>query len=302
MHWIAKDPLFVRMLADRFAELCADPNSRGRMRRSGRELYQLLIAPVHDDLRPGVAVIIEADEVLGEVPFQALVDDMGNYLCQSHPITYVPGISYISLQKNAEQAITPQMNALIVVVSHGDAETQLPPLTDAVSEAQDVARHFSHPLLLIEEKASLHAVTSSLATLQFFISRDTAASRRNAWSFCWLRWSLTAVGVSGSGVAPNNAVHNLRLAVLPTCSTQRGPDKGILDTAGLSRAFLRRSAAFSCRRWDVDSAAVISSSTLSTTDSCKGRRSVRHSARQGQVRLLKPHPYYWAPFDAFGSN
>jgi CHAT domain-containing protein len=64
------------------------------------ELYRILLQPILRFQKS--RLIIASDGPLGQLPFEALRDRKGNYLIQSHVVTYVPSGSTIWSQRNAE--------------------------------------------------------------------------------------------------------------------------------------------------------------------------------------------------------
>ncbi|HYM74904.1 MAG TPA: CHAT domain-containing protein [Candidatus Dormibacteraeota bacterium] len=299
------DPGNIRLQAQHLAELCSQPSSPlAVVRSASRELYRTLIEPVEADLRPHQPLIVETDEALSVVPFQVLVDGAGRYLQDDRPISYLPGLAYYTDSRTRVDRISADSSAL-VVASGGEPDEQLRPLADAVAEARNVAHHFGQAKMLTDDQASRSAISSRLSSTEVFhfaghalggegragllVSPEGHGPRRNIFD-------AEALG--------NVSMPRLSLAVLSACSTENGPEGGSQDYGSLARAFLSQGVPHVlATRWNVDSA---SSAFLmeSFYNNLISGMPVSQALAQAEsaLRQKEPHPYYWAPFDAFGKN
>jgi CHAT domain-containing protein/tetratricopeptide (TPR) repeat protein len=306
VKWVDTDAALVRMMSRRFAEQCATPvSSQQELTRLGQDLYKLLIAPVADRLQVNGILVVEADDALGEIPFQALVDPRGRYLSELHSTVYLPGIEYLPAAGRRAAAFTQDMQALVVAATHGDRDSHLLPLPDAIGEARDVARHFRNTELLIESEASLHAVTRGLSRSAVFHFSGHSRLTPERMQLLLGRGQDAAIAETlDVSTIDAEAVQNLQLAVLSACSTERGPDGGILDPASLSRYFLRAGVPHVvATKWNVDSEASAILMRIFYDGLASGKPVASALAHaETEVRRLKPHPYYWAAFDSFGEN
>src|SRR5262249_37835082 len=142
-HWVEKDVGLLRMLARRFGELCATPTSPlTAVSTTSRQLHDVLAAPLLHRLGPRRTVVIEADEILSAVPFQALLDSAGPYLVDQRDVVYSSGVHELARLRTSEARFSPREAALVVANPLGDASAGLPSLSDADREGTDVAHRF----------------------------------------------------------------------------------------------------------------------------------------------------------------
>ena len=67
-----------------------------------RELFQLLLGPSAHILNRKKTIVVVPDDVLWELPFQALKKSSGQYLIESHPLFYVPSLTALREIMNRE--------------------------------------------------------------------------------------------------------------------------------------------------------------------------------------------------------
>ena len=82
--------------AGTFARLCADPLSdRSLLDKEGRQLYQWMIQPVSGPSMRATTLVVEADDRLNAIPFQALKSQAGEYLGDRFFIIESPGLALL---------------------------------------------------------------------------------------------------------------------------------------------------------------------------------------------------------------
>jgi CHAT domain-containing protein/tetratricopeptide (TPR) repeat protein len=302
--WIEKDPAYIRLLSRRFAELCDTPSSSlTAFESTAQELYELLIAPVSDHLRPQQTLVIEVDEDLAAIPFQALINTNGHYLIDEYPIVYSPGLRYMAQLPTGDARFRLGMGALIVASSAGGPEAGLRPLADAVLEAHAVAGHSPGARLLIDNQATLAAVKSELSHATSFHFAGHAGRRRERTGlFLFSDTEREKTIVFDSSLLEGTSMPALRMAVLSACSTEKGEEGSALDSGSLVRAFLRVGVPHVvASRWDVDSGSSSALMQAFYDAMLLGRTPAQALATaEIQMRRRAVHPYYWAGFDAFG--
>lgn len=292
--------------ATRFLDQCSDPNSSmDALRANGKKLYSWLIAPQIQNLRPDDQITIEPDGEIVKVPFAALVDENGKYLGERFAIAFSPG-AYYQIGRPAGRALLPDQRALVVAPPAFTPETGLKPLPEALQEADAVAGHFHHPVLLNGTDATLDAVERALSNAEVFHyvghsygnygsvglllagdSRQTAAAMQEPPV-------LTAERISRLNLS------RLRLVVLSSCSTESNPDQVLTDPDELVRAFLLAGASqVIASRWSVDSETtamfmkLLYEKLLSRQPS---PQTVQVASNQLRQHNEFSHPYYWAVF------
>jgi len=93
-----------RKIADLRA-LLSKPNLS--YREQARRLYRLLLGPAAEQLRETAELCIVPDGALWELPFQALVDEGGHFLVESHSIFYAPSLAVLQQMVDTERKQIP---------------------------------------------------------------------------------------------------------------------------------------------------------------------------------------------------
>lgn len=299
-HWTEGSPNDIEAAARRFRALCSDPASDEiDLRQNARSLYDLLLAPVEQYLSPGRILILEPDEGLEGVPFEALLDAENHYLSDRGPIVTSLGIYYRS--GSPDVAITSKASALIAAVPASSVVGDLPTarLPDAASEGEMVARVFNGARLLAGNAATVPAVLSQLSGVSVFHFAGHAISSPQQSGLALFD------GLLGANSFQQVSFPSLQLAVFSACDSQDGFDGGLFDADSLAGVFLRaRVPHVVASRWNVDSVAARQFMTLFYR-ALLGGESVNNSVHEAQLGLRSipgmAHPFYWSAFTAFGA-
>jgi CHAT domain-containing protein len=250
---------------------------------------------VESRITPGRLLVIDADDGLAGLPFEALVDAQGRYLADRFSITASRGIYYRS-DNRAQISVTSGSTALIIAVptSSADAMQTLTPLPDALAEADAVASGFSNTSVLRASQVTADAIAANLPSAQVFhFAGHAVLSARHSGL-------LLADSFLSAADLRKMSLRNLRLAVLSACQTQDGSGGD-----GLVRVFLAAGVPdVVASRWSVNSAATREFMDFFYRNLLAGH-SVADSIRQAQISLRSrrgmSHPFYWAAFTSFGS-
>jgi CHAT domain-containing protein len=301
-HWIAFPVKQLRQLALRFRNLCSDPNSDlDYLQRDAHKLYDLLIAPIEQIISTERTLVVEADDALSNLPFEALLDSHGHYLAERVPIVSSLGLYYTDTLR-PEALLSKESPALIVAVSapgilEGDS---LPPLPDADDEARMVAARFDFPVLLQGKDATADAWQAHLSGASIFHFAGHAVASTNRAGLLLSDRLLSASSMRSA------ALSGLQLAVLSACETERGTGDSHLDPDSLVRAFLRGGVPHViASRWSVDSAATrffmqTFYGTLLSGTTVSGSLQAAELALKARPGMN--HPYYWSAFHALGRS
>jgi CHAT domain-containing protein len=300
-QWIEGDPGDIEARVNRFRSLCADPKSdMSDLKRNARALYDLLVSPIGQHLSPGRTLILELDDGLSGLPFDALLDPQNHYLGDRAPIVSSLGI-YYRVDGRAPVPITADVPALIaaVPVSKAAINLSMSILPDAISEGEMVARSFSTAHLLAGTDATVETVLSQLpgASVFHFAGHAIGSSQQSGL--------LLSDAVLSSASLEKTSLSRMDLAVLSACDTQGGSAGIVTDDDSLVRTFLRAGVPHVvASRWSVDSAATRQFMELFYRALLAGN-TVSESIHQAQSGLRSrpgmAHPYYWSAFTAFGA-
>jgi CHAT domain-containing protein/tetratricopeptide (TPR) repeat protein len=227
-----------------------------------RELYQLLIKPVREQLpaAPGSLLTIVPHGPLFQVSFAALQDEQGKYLIESYRLHYTPSVGVLTYTaaQHARQAKDRAGKALLVgdpapaVSDPGDDE--LPALPWARREVTEIGALLgTRRARVVTERAATEAsVRKEIeeADLLHFATHGVIRQTESMSSFLALARPNVAADTEAGQQRPDpltdgkltaDEVYGLRLhadlVVLSACGTALGPMSGD-GVIGFTRAFL----------------------------------------------------------------
>jgi CHAT domain-containing protein len=295
-----------------FHSLCSRPESDEReIRNYGKELYGLVIAPIAGSLDPRRVLLIDADDSLSNLPFQALMDGEGHYLGQTTPIIHSRGL-FFELERghrNEAQLFEEEAAILAPIAPYHLVNDPLP-LEDAIKEAQSVASYYPRHTLLLGKKATRDALLEALLHSSTFHFAGHAVFKNDR-----LGLVLAAVSQDDKAQADGELFSSedikkgissdLRLVILAACSTAAPGEDDLYSRRSLVQAFLRAGVAHVvAAQWDVDSEATRILMEKFYSELSTGK-SVAEALQRAQVFVWSrksPHPYYWAAFTAAGGS
>ena len=305
----------LREKVSRFHSMLADrhPNHR----TLSRELYQLLIEPIANELQNIRTVGIVPDNFLWTLPFQALTTKRGNYLVEQYALHYLPSLSVLhEMNDRSRETITNE--SLIAfgnpVIGRDEKLNQdVCPLPEAETEVAEVAAAVRSKMkkVLVGREAdekSFKALAPAYATIHL-ATHGVLDNRDPLYSHLLLTKTDGDVENDGSLEAREimNMHLNADLAVLSACETGNGrisPGEGVI---GMSWAFFvagTRSMVVS--QWRVNSASTsqLMKNFYQTLARQPNRRNKSQALHEASVRLRKDaryrHPFYWAGFVLVG--
>lgn len=303
----------------------------GNFRPHARALYDLLLGPALVQLRGKRSLVIVPDDVLWELPFQALQAGDNRYLLEQHAISYAPSLSV--LYKMTESAAkggggpraAPQLLAFGNPLSGG-----------ARSPGTAFVRHGGASALLPEAEREVKTLVRIYggASARAYVGADAAESRFKAeagrynvlhlathgevndanpmYSYVLLArdegsgedglleaWELTEMDLKSA------------LVVLSACETGRGRVGKGEGMIGLSWAlFVAGSPSAVVSQWKVESRSTTAlmldfhHQLLRGGGTGRARTSKAEALRRAALKLLRSaeyrHPFYWAGFIPVG--
>jgi CHAT domain-containing protein/tetratricopeptide (TPR) repeat protein len=304
-RWISTPLPPIEDLVLRFQRLCSDSSSDiVTLRRTGRSLYDVLIAPIQDRLKPGRTLVFEPDDFLATIPWEALVDSDSRYVAQRVAVVVTPGL-YRAMHLRPATAITGDSPALIVSVP-APAEEGLTPLTDAQNEAQTVAERFSSSRWLHGGNATLSAIRREIrgASVFHFAGHAVASPLRTGLLLSDLDPNTKLSRLVGGESLASTETDHLQLAVLSACRTGASSQVGGSGTESLAQALLHAGVPHVvASRWNVDSRETAEFMKQFYARLLAGNDAPT-SMRFAQLALASQpasaHPYYWAAFELQG--
>jgi CHAT domain-containing protein/tetratricopeptide (TPR) repeat protein len=298
-RWITLPREQVQRRTEHFQELCSDPRSSpAALRKDGRALYDLLVAPIAGRIASDRTLILETDEPIADLPFEALVDPQGRYFSETHSLVYSPGL-YVLAKLRPAAPITASRSALVVGPPNSSSDYR--PLPDATREAENIAARFFSARLLLGKAATVGNVERDMSDAVVFHFAGHARSSAGQVGLVLAKADAAQSPLlTSAGLAMYRP--KLQLAVLSACTTERN-DAG---ADSLSQALLHAGVPHViAARWNVDSAATTAFmehfyGALLTGESVAAALQV--AAAQTRNTPSSSHPYYWSPFHLLGRD
>jgi CHAT domain-containing protein len=298
----------ISTVSNRFIRLCSDPRSDTKLlQEDAKKLYGWLISPVEHLLSPSRTLWIEPDGILSLISFQALVNLDGDYLLKKSPIVYR---SAATINQQAQEPRVGMGDRTLVVSSSllsSQSSHRLPPLRDALREAETVATRFPNHKLLLDEEAEKGVIRNEFrrAVLFHYAGHYTPTGDARLGELGSL-FSYGQPDNSDSSVSAGFSLSRCKLVVLSACSTGSGEKLGLFDPGGLVRPFLRSGARrVVATRWNVDSR-VTAELMDNFYSAVLSGHTTPEALRTASLRLASDpqyeHPYYWAGFGVFAQN
>lgn len=267
--------------------------------RDARRLYRLLLAPAAELIESRHSLCIVPDDVLWQLPFQALEGSDSIPLLAHHTISYSPSISWLEAVHTAPaQRRRPES---VLAIASGDA------LPDSEAEIRAIAELYPHGDILLGEQATESAAKKSMKRHDVLHFATHGALDSESPMYSALLLARGSPIDDGRLEAREVAALSLdaRVAVIASCDLGNGsiyPGEGIV---GMSWAFLVAGCPSTVvSQWTVDSRATARLMTVFHRHLVKGE-SVARSLRRAALELRHDsdyaHPFYWAGFEAVGT-
>jgi len=319
-HRIAVDPALLSRTIDQFTRQLG---GRGLdYRRSGRALYDLLLAPAKAELAGKRVLCIVPDGVLWRLPFEALLTPGGHYVIENMSFFYAPSISVYRdmLARDRPRTRTRTLVAFGDPAIAGSRERlhtlyrgiDLGPLPEAEQEARAIARVWGAGSAVYagaqaRESTAKQEMTRSrivhFAAHGLFdddnpmFSQIVLATEKDSEEDGALQaWEMMRLDLHAD------------LVVLSACETARGRIGAGEGLIGMSWAlFASGCPSTVAAQWSVSSASTASLMVAFHRNLARGRGAFAkaEALRAAQLSLMREkrtaHPFYWAPFVLIGS-
>ena len=288
----------IELQSRRFADLCARPDSDSAVvAAEARTLYRRLVEPLEPILSPYKHLIVEPDQALWLIPFEALIDKHGVYLGDRYTVSFSPGLDYLA-SSQPWRNLGKESHILIA----GDPETKgKMPLKDAEEEAKGIARQFRYSRLLLQEDAGYRQITKQMEDMEIFhFSGHASASPDGVGLLLGDSQVMSVARIQASEFS------RLKLTVLSACDTANGPEGIFDDRDSLARLLVGAGVPeVVASRWMVNSratAAIMEAFYAQLLSGKEVSRALQEAARQVRQDPEFAHPFYWASFSAFGKS
>lgn len=284
----------------------------GAERKTGTELFDLLVAPVREQLNPLQEICIVPNKFLFELPFAALAPADGGPLLGDFSISYAPSanIFLICTENATTRVLSSQENLLSIGNPAFDLGAGLPDLPAAQTEAREIGAFYPQSKILIGREATKNAVLRSMKDAEivhvaghYVVNQDEPLSS----------YLLVAAGDGTiDGILTNRELiaEKLPKAKLIVLSACRSGVESYYDgegLIGLSRTFVAAGAPLVVgSQWSVETEATGNlmkrfhyyrrQQNMNTAGALRAAQLEMANDPNGRFR----NPYYWAGFAVFG--
>ncbi len=284
-----------------------EPNEQLKI---SKELYQILISPIKNNLDINKQIFIIPDKILFRVPFITLYSD--KYLIEDYKISLSPSANvFLNCSRKAKEFGVKQLETLLSVgdptFNQAEYENLLKPLLSAKSEAIEIAKLYTNPKILVEDNATKQEIKENLksADVFHFAGHYVVEEKTPLLSSLVLAGDKKTESNLANHEIITQKLSNTRLIILSACDT--GIEKYYKGEGmiGASRTFLAINIPLVvASQWSVDSQAtkqlMIRFHQLRKTE----KLFTNEALRQSQLEMLKDskfkQPYYWAAFASLG--
>ena len=276
---------------------------------SARQLYGRLLAPALSAIKGTDKLIISPDGALWEIPFQALMDNAGRHLIETHALSVAPSLTALSeIHKPRDRAWKFDLLAL------GNPATAGIPLPDAAREVEDVRARYPGGASLVRTGRDASADEFRRSAPFARVIHIAAHADLNDGDPLYSSLHLAAGTDAGDdGMLTAREIMsmplNAEIVILSACETALGaarPGEGMmgmgwaLSAAGASSAVLSQ--------WKVDSASTkefmvaLHRRLISHRGTEFRSASLRMTALERMRAPGQRHPFYWAGFTLWGDG
>lgn len=314
---ISSDELNKKVTA--YTKLVSLPGSENQdaAKKLARELYDLLLTPVINQLDPASEICLVPHKILFHLPFAALSAPSGAPFLAQFDFVYAPSANvFLLFTENARQKSALATETLLSVGNpQFDREEYkgLGDLPSAESEAREITRFYPESRLLIGREATKTAIQADIKNAEVINFAGHYLVKHGEPLFSGLLVTRTDGSAElEDGILTNSELTRLqlpraKLVILSACQTgveQYYNGEGLV---GLSRTFLAAGAPLVvASQWQVDSEATAELMKRFHFFRRQEKLSTAKALRRAQMEMFESargkfsQPYYWAAFATYG--
>ena len=162
-HRVEKQSNYKESIGDFFADLKNNTSDINSLSEKSKQIYNLVFAPINDEVKKANNIIIVPDGLLHYIPFESLVDPSNNeFVIESKNISYAYSASILSNLSNQKQkkhngflALAPSFKGNKMLAMRGETNLSpkevrqdLPALHGAAKEVKAIGAYFTGTILL----------------------------------------------------------------------------------------------------------------------------------------------------------
>ncbi|HRH44914.1 MAG TPA: CHAT domain-containing protein, partial [Pyrinomonadaceae bacterium] len=306
--------------------------NRDEYEKSGRELYNLLIAPAELSLKGKKEIVIVADSALWNLPFQALINQQNHFLLEDFVLSYAPSLTALrEMQKISENhAAQPETQNYLLAFGNPTFETNQieKQINTAILRGDETLLSLPEAEEEVKSLGNLYGKQRSKIYLKKEATEDRAKNESGKFKiiqfathgvfndanplYSYLLLSPnTELGEDGMLEARELMNLNLSadLVVLSACETARGRVGTGEGLTGMTWALFNAGVPSTvASQWKVSSAGtteIMRDFHRLLLDKTQSNDKAK-ALRQAELNFLRgknyKHPYYWAGFILIGNN
>jgi CHAT domain-containing protein len=307
-------------------------NRSAGYKESAAKLYDLLLKPAQAQLQNINNLIIVPDDVLWELPFQALQASPTRFLLQDYAISYAPSLTVLREMNKKRRFKTNPATTTLLAFGNPDIgeETKsrveaiymiekLEPLPEAERQVKALAQLYgsTQSKTYIGAEAKEGRIKQEASRYRILHLATHGILNNTSPMYSHLLFSQSPGDVNEDGLLEAWEIMkmglNADLAVLSACDTARGKVSAGEGVIGLSWAlFVAGCPAAVVSQWKVESASTTQlmlefhRRLKANVSQSKPPSSKAEALRQAALKLLASkdykHPFYWAAFIVVGDN
>jgi CHAT domain-containing protein/predicted negative regulator of RcsB-dependent stress response len=266
-----------------------------------RELYKILIVPIHPFLKENSNLVIVPHSILHFLPFHALIDEKNTTMVEHYYISYIPSASILSETRKNQHF---KERSLLAMAIGKIAVNGNPPLDSTISEVKKITELFEHSVSRIETECTIDNF-KAYAPYCTYIHLATHGYYNSIipFSSCIL-FNPTKTNDGKLKVSDIFGLRlNANLVTLSACVTGLGNISNSDELIGLSRAFIYAGTpAIIVSLWSVADAQTSELMTYFYEFLKKNPANIALTLAQRKLMTKYEAPYFWAPFEIIGSS
>jgi CHAT domain-containing protein/Tfp pilus assembly protein PilF len=303
-------------------------------RDAARALYDLLLKPAQTQINGKTTLVVVPDEVLWELPFQALQSAQNRFLLEDHAVSYAPSLTVLREMIRLRKTRTSNASHSISLLAMGNpslgskaqerfnltlSDEKLDALPEAENEVKTLAQLYgagrSKIYVGAEAREDRFKAEASKFTVLHLATHGILNDASPMYSQIVLSQDESSVTEDGLLEAREIMKLDLNadLVVLSACETARGRVGAGEGVIGLTWAlFVAGSPTTVVSQWKVDSASTTQlmlefhrNLKNGMNDWNRGIGTAR-ALQQAAMKLLRSseyrHPFYWAGFVVMGDG
>ncbi len=297
-----------------YVKLVVEKNADAEIKKSGKELYELLVKPIFSTLDLSKEVCLIPDKTLHKLPFASLISEDGKYLIENFKISYSPSASVFvfATEKAAEREKIKDERLLSIGNPSFDKEenANLAALPSAEEEAKKIAEFYPDKKQFYGSDAAKKPFLDELPNAEivhfaghYVASDESPGYSKLLFAATGLDSDLRAFEIAGTKLPKS------KMVVLSACQTGIERFYKGEGAIGIARVFLAVGTPIVvASQWKVDSEATKDLMIAFHRNRREKNLPGVEALRAAQIEMLSGtdenfrQPYFWSAFSIIGGS